>query len=330
MNTQHLLTLLHQAKLDESMVRALSDFFISYQKALSSAHDTSTDPTSLFERYIRFIQDEVLHPTTFNHFHASERFPFDFYEFGRSIVRPLIDIPHSFILGEENVQSIVRATEAGDNVILLANHQTEIDPQIISLLLTPLSDNLATSMIFVAGHRVTTDPLAIPLSRGVNLLSIFSKKYIAFPPEKKSEKLVHNAKTLAKLEDLLNEGGKCIYVAPSGGRDRHDESMKVAIAPFDPQSVEMFSLLSQKATQTTHLHLLALSTIKLLPPPPTTSVELGESRNVAFAPARLAFGPALDMDALGDSPDKKQRRIERAEFLTATIEQMHAALKNQV
>jgi glycerol-3-phosphate O-acyltransferase len=269
----------------------------------------------------------VIHPTTFSHFHASERFPFDFYEFGRSFILPLIDKPHSFITGHENLLSIIEATDRGENVILLANHQTEIDPQIISLLITPLSDRLATSMIFVAGHRVTTDPLAIPLTRGVNLFPIFSKKYIDFPPEKKSEKLVHNAKTLVKLEDLLNEGGKCIYVAPSGGRDRFNKASQVNIAPFDPQSVEMFSLLSQKATQPTHLHLLALSTINLLPPPPITKIELGESRKVAFAPARLAFGPALDMQAIGQDPDKKQRRIERAAILTTTIEYMYTALQ---
>lgn len=326
MDKERLVALLQEAKLDESTIHTLSDFFVSYEKALSDAH-VPADPTPLLEQFIERIKEEILHPTIFGHFHASERLPFDFYEFGRSIVLPLIDMERSCIKGQENLQAIVTAIDTGENVILLANHQTEIDPQIISLLLTPFSDSLATSMIFIAGHRVTTDPLAIPFSRGVNLLSIFSKKYIDVPPEKRSEKLLHNAKTLAKLEDLLNEGGKCIYVAPSGGRDRYDESGRVNIAPFDPQSVEMFSLLSQKSTQKTHLHLFALSTIDLLPPPPTTSIELGETRNVAFAPARLFFGPSLDLEAIGQNPDKKQRRIERAELLTAAIAQMHEALK---
>ncbi len=323
MDIHRLHTALQEAKLDDTMNRMVIEFFDSYQQALSSAGLTATDATPLFEEYIRFITDEVIHSTTFNHFHAAERFPFDFYEFGRSIVRPLIDTKRSLITGQNHLHSIIEEIDRGDNVILLANHQTEIDPQILSLLITPISDRLATSMIFIAGHRVTTDPLAIPFSRGVNLLSIYSKKYIDFPPEKKSEKLVHNAKTLSKLEDLLNEGGKCIYVAPSGGRDRFDESSNVNIAPFDPQSVEMFSLLSQKATQPTHLHLLALSTINLLPPPATTQIELGESRKVAFAPARLAFGPALNMEEIGQNPDRKQRRIERAEILTSNIVQMH-------
>ena len=179
-------------------------------------------------------------------------------------------------------------------------------------------------MIFVAGHRVTTDPVAIPFSRGVNLLCIYSKKYLDFPPESRPEKLAHNAKTISKLEDLLNEGGNCIYVAPSGGRDRCDATGAVSIAPFDPQSVEMFSLLANRSTQLTHLHTLALSTMSLLPPPPTTHIELGEMRRVSFAPARLVFGPAIDMEQLGKDPDRRQRRIERAEILTGAIQEMLA------
>lgn len=327
MDMHALHTALQAAKFDEKISKTLVEFFESYAAALQLSHNSSFDPTPLFEEYIRCVQAETLHPTTFNHFHAAERFPFDYYEFGRSIVRPLIDIDESFIKGEDHLRAIIDAIDRGENVILLANHQTEIDPQAMSLLITPLSDHLATSLIFIAGHRVTTDPLAIPFSRGVNLLSIFSKKYIDIPPEKKSEKLIHNSKTLAKLEDLLNEGGKCIYVAPSGGRDRFDESSSIAIAPFDPQSVEMFSLMADKATQPTHLHLLALSTINLLPPPPTTQIELGESRRVGYAPARLAFGPALAIEQIGDHPDKKQRRIQRAELLTKTIEEMFSSLR---
>ena len=320
MDLERLNAVLSTAKFDEGTTQNLREFFDSYDHALGSGG--KGDSTKLLEQYIGLIRDEMENQTVFDHFHTAERVPFDFYEFGRSLVDPLLDVPHSSVGGRENLDDIIQATDRGENVILLANHQTEIDPQIISLLVTPISDRLASSMIFVAGHRVTTDPIAIPFSRGVNLLCIYSKKYIDFPPEKRSEKLVHNAKTIAKLEDLLNEGGKCIYVAPSGGRDRFDETGAVNIAPFDPQSVEMFSLLASKATQPTHLHLLALSTINLLPPPPTTNIELGEARRVSFAPAHLVFGPALDMDQIGTDPDRRRRRIERAEILTRTIQEM--------
>jgi glycerol-3-phosphate O-acyltransferase len=320
MDLERLNAVLRDAKFDEGTSQILREFFESYDHALQVSG--KGDCGGLLEHYIGLIRDEMTNQTIFDHFHMAERVPFDFYEFGRSLVEPLLDTAHSSVGGRQNVEAIIEATDRGENVILLANHQTEIDPQIISLLVTPISDRLASSMIFVAGHRVTTDPVAIPFSRGVNLLCIYSKKYIDIPPEKRSEKLVHNAKTITKLEDLLNEGGHCIYVAPSGGRDRFDATGAVNIAPFDPQSVEMFSLLASKATQPTHLHLLALSTINLLPPPPTTNIELGETRKVSFAPARLAFGPALDMEQIGRDPDRRQRRIERAEILTRTIQEM--------
>ena len=48
--------------------------------------------------------------------------------------------------------------------------QTEADPQVISLLMEREGyGKLASGLISVAGHRVTTDPLAIPFSMGRNL-----------------------------------------------------------------------------------------------------------------------------------------------------------------
>lgn len=48
--------------------------------------------------------------------------------------------------------------------------QTEADPQVISLLMEREGyGKLASGLINVAGHRVTTDPLAIPFSMGRNL-----------------------------------------------------------------------------------------------------------------------------------------------------------------
>lgn len=48
--------------------------------------------------------------------------------------------------------------------------QTEADPQVISLLMEREGyGDVAEKLINVAGHRVTTDPLAIPFSMGRNL-----------------------------------------------------------------------------------------------------------------------------------------------------------------
>ena len=52
-------------------------------------------------------------------------------------------------------------------MIILSNHQTECDPQVLSILLEREDKSLgklAESIIFVAGHKVTNDPVAIPFS----------------------------------------------------------------------------------------------------------------------------------------------------------------------
>jgi glycerol-3-phosphate O-acyltransferase len=322
MNEERIKKALEDSDIKGELLQNLTSFFESYIQAIKSSKNPSFDPESFFLKYIDYIHKELVRPTLFDHFHLLERWPDDYYAFGLEAVEPLIDKEASFIKGEENLKEIIQKTSKGENVILLANHQAEIDPQVISILLKPFSKELASSMIFVAGHRVTQDPIAIPFSRGRNLLCIHSKRYIEHPPEKKQEKLLHNAKTLSKLDELLNEGGVCIYVAPSGGRDRLDETGKAKIAPFDAQSVEMFSLLSQKTKIPTHLHLLALDTIHLLPPPSSINVTLGEERRVAFGPAHLYFGPKLDFESIGSSQDRKERRQERADILTREVERM--------
>ena len=78
----------------------------------------------------------------------------------------------------------------GHNVVFLANHQIEADPQAISILLDERFPGIAPEMIFVAGERVITDPLAVPFSMGRSLLCIYSKRYIDNPPEQKADKQV--------------------------------------------------------------------------------------------------------------------------------------------
>eukprot|EP00438_Fugacium_kawagutii_P004568 Skav202826 [mRNA] locus=scaffold3852:192174:193262:- [translate_table: standard] len=56
--------------------------------------------------------------------------------------------------GLENVQGIKEKLAKGENVVLMANHQTEADPQVLSLLLQREGyEELAEKCIFVAGHK---------------------------------------------------------------------------------------------------------------------------------------------------------------------------------
>ncbi len=324
MDIEHLSQLVLDAQFPPSMEKILIHFLHSYEEA--TCRSSSNEITSIVKTFLSLSKEQITHPYTFSHYHLAEHSPFDFYDFALKMVRPLVDWDRSYISGKEHLEGIIAKLKRGENIIFLANHQSEIDPQAINLLVSPISYDLASSMTFVAGHRVTTDPLAVPFARGTNMLCIHSKRYIDQPPEQKVEKLLHNTKTLSQLEMLLKEGGSCIYIAPSGGRDRFDENGTPKVAPFDPQSVEIFRLFAQRAKQPTHFHLLALSTIHLLPPPKSVNVELGELREVSFSPIRLSFGPALDFDTLSTASDRKVQRKERSSWMTAEIEKMHENL----
>ena len=184
-------------------------------------------------------------------------------------------------------------------------------------MLENIDPALAENMVFVAGHRVITDPIAIPMSLGRNLLCIYSKKHMSHPPEKKGEKITHNQRTIKQLQELLNEGGYCIYVAPSGGRDRLDKKGMIQVAPYDPQSIELFRLLGEQAKQKTHFYPLALKTYDLMPPPKEVEKELGERRTIHFTPVFLSFGAEIEMNDFpeGDDLDKKTKRDRRAELI---------------
>jgi glycerol-3-phosphate O-acyltransferase len=152
---------------------------------------------------------------------------------------------------------------------------------------------------------------------GRNLLCIYSKRYIDTPPEEKARKTLHNRKTMERMSELLSEGGKCIYVAPSGGRDRRNAHGVVEVAPFDPQSVEMFLLMAERAPRITHFYPMALATYDFLPPPETIQVQLGEARQARRLGLHLAVGGEIDMVTFpgSDAPDKRMRREARASYI---------------
>lgn len=285
----------------------VDEFCTSFERCADS------DISPLLSTYIQFVDSECKSPKHFPCYHQAERTPFDFYQMGLDLIRPLIDWKHSHVLGLDNLKKIDELTKSGENVILLANHQCEIDPQIISLLIEKDAPKIAENMIFVAGHRVVTDPLCIPLSRGRNLLCIHSKRYIEHPPEARAEKLEHNSRTISELEGLLSKGGACIYVAPSGGRDRKNIAGTIEIAPFDSSSAELFMLLGQRSAKKTHIVPFSLYTYHILPPPEGIQVALGESRIAQFAPAGLFFGDFVNPATLSSSEDRREARKERTE-----------------
>lgn len=216
----------------------------------------------------------------------------DFYAAGCDFFRPAMDLKNSLVLGKENLMKAKAQLDAGENVIFLANHQSEADPQVVSCLFESVSEDIghmAAHVTYVAGHKVTTDPLAVPFSMGRNLLCIHSKKHIDADPETKPAKSKQNMAAMNSMLAGLKDGGMAIWVAPSGGRDRRDVSTgKIPIAPFDQKTVDMFRLMGNKSKVPTHFYPMSMVSYDLCPPPDFIEAGVGEQRNVRFTPIGIA------------------------------------------
>ncbi len=327
------LTLLQQSKdknkISDQVYENFVQLYQSYRHAISSAgmEGSSCDP--IFTVFLEKSEELIEHPYPFSPFHRRITSPFDYYQFGIDFMKPLVDMQKSRILHLENLDRMERQLKANENIVLLANHQTEVDPQLISIALESTHEELATEMIFVAGDRVITDPLAVPFSMGRNLLCIFSKRHIENPPEKKFEKQQHNQRTMKLMRELFSEGRKCIYVAPSGGRDRINAEGILDVAPFDPQSIEMFRLMAVQAKQPTHFYPLALLTYDLLPPPRAVAHTLGETRQATRGGVFFSFGNEIDMEHYpgSDGLDRHTRRSDLAMHIWNLVKNDYVRLK---
>jgi glycerol-3-phosphate O-acyltransferase len=299
----------------------LHKFFKSYLKATQQNGCTREESEPILHLFLAMVVDQIANPAPFAPFHERVRSPVDYYAFGLDFIRPLIRLKESRVEGKSHLNTIIQQLRKGENVILLANHQIEPDPQVISVLLEKDYPEFGEEMIFVAGHRVTTDPMAAPFSRGRNLLCIYSKRHLDTPPEEKDAKRIHNQRTMKQMVELLREGGKCIYVAPSGGRDRRGANGKVDVAKFDPSSIELFYLMAREAGRPCHFYPFAMATYGLLPPPAVVQKELGELRVAHSVPAHISFGEEVDMEDFPGSEnlDRKEKRRVRAEYIWSQV-----------
>lgn len=304
----------------------LVSFFSTYRAALADAGLSPDDYDHLLCGFVDRLEEQLESPFTFEPYHQQILAPFNYYSYGVEFLRPLVDKARSTVRGTANLDRAAAQLAAGDNIIFLANHQTEGDPQAISLLLEDGYADMGREMIFAAGERVTTDPLAVPFSMGRNLLCIYSKRYIDTPPEQRVAKQLHNKRTMERMSELLAEGGKCVYVAPSGGRDRTNAQGTVEVARFDPQSVEMFYLMASRSDRPTHFYPMALGTYHFLPPPDTIQTEMGETRHIRRTGIHLAVGGEVDMERFpgSDNPDRHERRAARAASIWQQVRDDHA------
>ena len=287
------------------------EMYNSYKTSIEKEGMDMADHQKIFFTYLELLKEQLANPFKFEPYHKRTE---PYSQFSIDLFYHLVDRKHSKIFHAENLKRMEEQLARGENVVFLSNHQTEVDPQMLYLMLEKDYKKIGYETIFIAGDRVVSDSAAAPLSRGTNLLCIYSKRHIDNPPELKPQKLLHNQRTMKLMRQLLAEGGKCIYVAPSGGRDRKNDDGVLDVADFDSASIEMFRLQARQAKTPTHFYPLAMHTHDVLPPPKVVKSELGEARCPTFATIHLAFGDEIDMDNFPgcDIEDRHARREARA------------------
>lgn len=303
-------------KLPKGTVPIVQEFMRTYLQVVAAQNVDPMTKVPVLKQYLALVEDQIEAPYAFAPYHeawtAANGSPVDHLAMDTEFMAPMLDRSDSVLLGEENLLKIEAQLAAGDNVVMLSNHQTEADPSAWSFILGEAHADLARDLILVAGDRVTTDVVAVPFSKARNLLCIFSKRHIENPPEEKATKMRHNAKTMSAMLRLLKAGGKCIWVAPSGGRDRPDPATdKYVPAKFDDKSIEMFRLMGTKAGTKTHYYPVAMMTHRLFPPPKTlTPGALGEPRIAMRGSVNVNIGDEIDFDEvtrqgclIGDFPE---------------------------
>eukprot|EP00883_Tetradesmus_obliquus_P006410 jgi/Sobl393_1/16897/SZX72719.1 len=214
--------LVEAGKLPPKLQAGWVDFYDNYRAAVESS---GADNAELLATKVQCsIADCVLNqfvdPYTFPSAHKRLLEPYNYYNFGQRYVGTLIDFNNSVLGHADRWTKIQEQLAAGENVVLLANHQTEADPGVFAHMLAASHPNLATDVIYVAGDRVVTDALCKPFSMGRNLFCVHSKKHLDDVPELKASKMETNRKTLVAMQRAFNAGGSLVWIAPSGGRDR--------------------------------------------------------------------------------------------------------------
>jgi len=272
--------------------------------------------TLIFREMIRAYAGQILGtPYEFPSYHQSIREPIDYYKMGNDYVGSMIDYTRSVMGNAHLWDDIQRQVDAGENVVFLANHQSEADAAFIPLLTMKSHPGLGEKVTYIAGDRVTGDLMSKPFSMGRNLLNIHSKKHMANDDNAtRSQKMRKNIATLKAMEALMKEGGAMIWIAPSGGRDRRQDDGSLKPDPFDPDAIEMMKKFGfKKGVKKTHFYPMAMVTYDVMPPPISVGGGLGEERIVNYTGCGISLGEEIDVEngdwAKGVADDDRKQAL---------------------
>ena len=122
---------LQPLELDRVVLEATGGYERLLFQALVDAGLDPDDYDTLWHTLLDQLTLQLDTPFTFEPFHRGLRAPFDYYRFGLDFLRPLVDKAASSLRGHDHLDRVTAQLAAGENVIFLANHQTEGDPQAI-------------------------------------------------------------------------------------------------------------------------------------------------------------------------------------------------------
>lgn len=331
----------------------LKNWWLNYREACANSPSKGFAVDEYFALLAELVRKERRRPHYFQgasvetgtHFersnaHAADSRFFDYQSFGIDFTRPMIDWDNSAVRGADTLQRIKEQLARGENVVFMSNHQSESDTHCLFTLfedqMGPEYGALARNIVFIAGERVLRDAIVVPFSRGCNLLTVYSKKHIDSEPELKPAKMTHNQRTLKKLGELFYVGGTCMWFAPSGGRDRRSqETGKVELAPFDPNSIEMIRQVAERAgaLEKTHFYPMAMATSNIFPPPASVGGAFGEERRVNYGPLRVCVLPELaeltvesGLDGAQERAAVKENRVKRAAMAFDGVREGYTAI----
>ncbi|CAN8074702.1 unnamed protein product [Agarophyton chilense] len=296
--------LVNSRQIPHHVAENLKAWHKSYGVAASENPTLREDPEdyteAMFSTLLELCRKTIADPFEFPSYHRRVRHPFDHYKFGYEFASVLLDQSNSTVIGIENIREAENYVRQGHNVIFLSNHQSEGDPYAIDFMLDWIAGcdrHFCEKLVFMAGDRVRNDPMVAPFSAGRNLLTVYSKKHINDQPELRDHKLLHNRRTIAETQRMFKKGGKAVWFAPSGGRDRRSkETGSVELSPFDEGAVATMRFTAEKSGTPFHFYPMALWTYDMLPPPSSVGgAEVGEERTVKFTPMRMHLGKEIDL-----------------------------------
>ena len=305
----------------EKIRTTFADLMSSYKSqmliALGDEALATKATTFIFKDMVKAYAGQLLgNPYEFPSYHRAIRAPYDYFQMANMYIGSLIDFDRSIVRNPERWSEIQSQLDRGENVILLANHQSEGDAAFIPLLTEVSHPGLGQRVTYVAGDRVVSDLLAKPFSMGKDLLCVHSKKHMNDVPEEKAKKMKQNLSTIKEMQRLLNKGGLLIWIAPAGGRDRRKADGTLAPDRFDPQAIDMMKKLGTKASAAkTHFYPLAMATYDIMPPPATSEKSIGEKRIVNYTGVGLSLGQEVDVSSNGPWNQFRDEDTEEAAAL---------------